>query len=1102
MAIQIIDPLETSNKSVSIIDPLEKEEEEKVKPQTQLEKDFPGMSVSEIIDTGGKGYSEEEKLKEIKDPIEDKQKNIFQKALPITSKQMEEVWQGSLGLSDDSKEKLKFIYGDKNTLLGKFNSYLIDTTAAGVDTLLKAGNTIGFAASGLAGDGLNFVYKILDKEPGGAGERLTRDINLALIDVMGRSGTGFTPVAKKTNTIKSIKTGEEITDVVQYANKSPENKIEVKKNIEKIVDDELTQIKKKDEIVGEKLNTTNIVEKNKIINDLTSPEKIETVKTDFNIGDTIIIDNIGTQAKIKNKTAIAGKMVENIDDVQKFVVELPNGKKGSITLTKVKEFNKPKEKIVEDIKTIDTPESLKRDPALPNEVVTKINESVVKFIQEENIKLVPTKEKPLSLQMQEILLSDKYETPYIIRRVAEDNKIPVERLINYIFPSASKSAKELAAYSQSMRYLKTKLDPTGQIFGQSINPITHVIKRLDNLRRGLLVTRIATAVRNYASQSSRITLDSLQSLMDYGLQQIVKPFVKPDQFQKNQVSPLSNLNQLVTNFRQWKPSEFKKVKEQTNKILDQFPSEKNRIFIRYSSDVVTAAAGKGIKPGKVDRILDKAQEGVDFLNFLNKTQEFITRRAVLMSRLDELIKANPKHYNNKNLNQIIRDKEHSLIRASDVAAAVDKALEVTFAKEFNMYKKGTYDAFAARVIGTINSLPFVLTSIVPFPRFLMNSLRFHAEFSPFGFLRFLSSKDRAKIAKGDTSGLSRALMGTGLLFAAMALRKQDYAGEKWYEFKIGDRTIDTRPYNPLAAYLFVADVINRLQDGTLRNIDPKDIITVFAGVRGTTGLYIFDQIVDYITNSNVKAGAAAWTGGLKKFIGETLAGYLTPIQNITDMMAEFYPEMRKSRSTNEEPFVGAFKKKFMDTDLPAYTSATNFVINEKTGKPEAAPIVKESPALGQFTGVRFITEKNEAEKEFDKLQIQSQEIFKSTKIPELDRAYKDILSFKIGYGISEFVKTDYYQKQPFSNKILLIKGALKQVKEETKKELQSNAELAPYLLQYEYNNLSRDERRVINDVIGIDYINDLIDGLKKESKKTINNTRIKDPFEIKDPLEN
>jgi hypothetical protein len=88
----------------------------------------------------------------------------------------------------------------------------------------------------------------------------------------------------------------------------------------------------------------------------------------------------------------------------------------------------------------------------------------------------------------------------------------------------------------------------------------------------------------------------------------------------------------------------------------------------------------------------------------------------------------------------------------------------------------------------------------------------------------------------------------------MALRKQDYAGEKWYEFKIGDRTIDTRPYNPLAAYLFVGDIINRYMSGTLRDIDLKDIITVFAGVRGTTGLYLFDQIADYVANTNVKAG--------------------------------------------------------------------------------------------------------------------------------------------------------------------------------------------------------------------------------------------------------
>ena len=1013
MAIQIVDPLETTTKSVSISDPLEKEKEEKiVQPQTQLEKDFPGMSTGEIIETGGKGYTKEKKQLSIKDPFEVEQKGMFEKMLPITSKQIEFIWEDPLGLSDENKEKLKFIYGDQNTLLGKFNSFVLDNTAIGIDTVLRAGNTVGFAASGIAGDALNLVYKTLDKEPGGAGERLTRDINVALIDIMGRSGTGFNNVPKKTNTIKSIKTGEEITDIIEYANKSAENKIEVKKNINKIINDELAEIKKNDVIVGEKLNTVNKLDQDNIVNEIVSP----------------------------------------------------------------------KEKISEQPKTIDTPETLKnRTPALPVDTVNKFVDASLQFLKEEQIKFIPEKNIPISKQistkMQEVFLSDTYNTPYVIRRIAEDNKLPPKDFLDFIFPSVSQSAKEMAAWSRASRYLRNQLDPTGQILQSTGSPTFNVLKRLDDIRRGLLVTRIATAVRNYASQTARITLDSLQNVTDFALQQALKPFIDPVQFQKNQVSPFTSLNQLITNFRQWKPSEFKKVKKQTDLILDQFPNEKNRLFLRYGSDI--AVSVKGTKKSKVDKFFDTAQDGVDILNFFNKKQEYITRRAVVLARLDELIRANPKYYNRKNLQEILRDGEHTKIRVSDLANAVDKALEVTFAKDFNMYKKGSYDAFAAGVINLINKLPFALTSIVPFPRFLFNSLRFHAEFSPFGFLRFLSKADRQKIARGDTSGVSRALLGTGLLFAAMALRKQDYAGEKWYEFKVGDRTIDTRPYNPLAAYLFVGDVINRYMSGTLRDIDLKDIITVFAGVRGTTGLYLFDQIADYVANTNVKAGKEKVLGTVKKFIGELLAGYLTPLQNITDLMAQYYPEMRISRDTSKEPFKGAFKKRILDTDLPEATSPTNFII-DKNGKIRSAPYVKESPLVGQFTGVRFITPKNAAEKEFDKLQIKPGEIYRSTGIPELDKAYKDIYSYYVGKGISNFVQGKYYNSLSFNQKILVIKKMLNAAKNQTKKQLQQNEELAPYLLQYNFNNLSKEKRKIINDSIGIDYINSLIEGLKEK----------------------
>jgi hypothetical protein len=987
--------------------------QEQEKPQTQLEKDFPGMSGSEIIETGGKGYPKEEKKGITFESIKKEKKGFFEEKLPITSKQIKYIWEEPLGLSDENKEKLKFIYGDQNTLLGKFNSFVLDNTSIGIDTILRAGNTVGFAASGIAGDALNFIYKTLDKEPGGAGERLTRDINVALIDIMGRSGTGFNNVPKKSNTIKSIKTGEEITDIIEYANKTPENKIEVKNNINKIVNDELVEIKKNDVIVGEKINTANKLDQDNLVNEIVSP----------------------------------------------------------------------KEKISEQPKTIDTPETLKnRTPALPVDTVNKFVDASLQFLKEEQIKFIPEKNIPISKQistkMQEVFLSDTYNTPYVIRRIAEDNKLPPKDFLDFIFPSVSQSAKEMAAWSRASRYLRNQLDPTGQILQSTGSPTFNVLKRLDDIRRGLLVTRIATAVRNYASQTARITLDSLQNITDFALQQALKPFIDPVQFQKNQVSPFTSLNQLITNFRQWKPSEFKKVKKQTDLILDQFPNEKNRLFLRYGSDI--AVSVKGTKKSKVDKFFDTAQDGVDILNFFNKKQEYITRRAVVLARLDELIRANPKYYNRKNLQEILRDGEHSKIRVSDLANAVDKALEVTFAKEFNMYKKGvSYENFAAGFINLINKLPFALTSIVPFPRFLFNSLRFHAEFSPFGFLRFLSKADRQKIAKGDTSGVSRALLGTGLLFAAMALRKQDYAGEKWYEFKIGDRTIDTRPYNPLAAYLFVGDIINRYMSGTLRDIDLKDIITVFAGVRGTTGLYLFDQIADYVANTNLKAGKEKVLGTIKKFIGELLAGYLTPLQNITDLMAQYYPEMRISRDTSQEPFKGAFKKRILDTDLPEATSPTNFII-DKNGKIKAAPYVKESPLTGQFTGVRFITAKNPAEKEFDKLQIKPGEIYRSTGIPELDRAYKDIYSYYVGKGISNFVQGRYYNSLSFNQKILVIKKMLNAAKTQTKKQLQENAELAPYLLQYNFNNLSREKRNIINDSIGIDYINSLINGLKQK----------------------
>ena len=86
----------------------------------------------------------------------------------------------------------------------------------------------------------------------------------------------------------------------------------------------------------------------------------------------------------------------------------------------------------------------------------------------------------------------------------------------------------------------------------------------------------------------------------------------------------------------------------------------------------------------------------------------------------------------------------------DIAGAVDDALEVTFAKNFDKYGGG-YESFANAFINFVNKIPFTGSLLLPFPRFLMNSVKFHIDFSPLGILNFLSKGERLALKAGDTS---------------------------------------------------------------------------------------------------------------------------------------------------------------------------------------------------------------------------------------------------------------------------------------------------------------------------------------------------------------
>jgi len=998
-------------------------------PKTPLDEAFGNLSNADIIAGKKKG---DQPTTVIKDPSAD----TFSSS--ITINQLKDVWEDKLGVTQENKEKLKWLLGDPdNTLLGKANNYLFDTGSKAIDGILRTGTSLGLIASGLAGDFVNVVYKATGNDPSGAGERLTRDVNIGLMEIMGRSAA-FSNVTNKPGILKSNKTGKEFDNIITYAKESAENRKEVIQNVERVLNNEVKIIKENnDVIIGDSFQPGNVTKRTQILDEIKS--------TNEKIAEGI------PEIKIEIPKAEIPK------------IEIP---KAEIPIIETTAQAIPKIEIPKIEPIAETISPLQRTPALPIETVKKVTEAAQKFFKEENIIL--DKKKPISFQIQELWQSGKYDIPTIIRRIAEDNKITPEEFTSFIYPSARKSAQELNALSQLAKKYREILDPTNSF--DTGTGVLGYIKRLDNIRRALLTSRLSTAVRNYISQSTRVSLDVLQSVIDKTLQQTIRPFVKDKiQFDKGAVSPISNFQGLINNFTQWNPiggfKKHKEIKNLSNKILENAPREKDRLFLNYASDVKNYGGIKGAKD-----TLGKVEGLVDYAGIFNKTQEYITRRAVFLARLDEAVRANGKFYKNKTIEQLIQENKLNLIRASDINVAVSKSLETTFAKEY------LPNTLPGKIISIINNAPFLLTNIIPFPRFLMNAIKFQYDYSPLPIVTLLSKSERAKLARGDTSTYSKAAIGMGLLYTGYALRNQSYSGEKWYEFKLGERTVDVRPFNPFAGYLYLGDLYKRVQEGTLRDVDVKGIASVLFGIRGTTGIYVIDSLLDLL--SSPKVNAESVISFFKKTAGETLAGYLTPLQNFTDIYTQYFPEARAVKETGGSEFTGAFARRFPGSNLPTLTSPTSYII-DANGIPRAAPIYKEDPLLTQVTGLSFIPPKNPAEKELDRLGFDYREIYKSTKIPELDRAYKDKLAVSIGFGLSSIVSTPEYQNMTESFKSLIVKKSLEKFKKEAKEEMQKDISLAPYLMQVKINALDKDTRRILDDVVGLDYINDLLKELKK-----------------------
>lgn len=558
-------------------------------------------------------------------------------------------------------------------------------------------------------------------------------------------------------------------------------------------------------------------------------------------------------------------------------------------------------------------------------------------------------------------------------------------------------------------------------------------KRTTDVTRGLMVSQLATSMRNTIGALARVPIDMATSLTSTGINAAMNPF-RQDPVGTRAMDAFALLTDRL------QPARNKQFYEQ---LRINFPKVNKELNSTFAADIAGPQAKD--KFGKIEKV-------VNSFNLVNRVTETSTRnlmfpvylRRELTRRgldIDTLVDTN-------RLNEVPEDA---------INAALRETMDFTYgaSPKTDHVMGRAADGF----IKMVEALGPAGVTIAPFPRFMVSALRFQAEYNPLGVTRLLSKANRDAMRAGDPEVLSKAIVGSGLIGAAYLFRNSDSAGEKWSEAKLPDgRTVDMKAYFPIPQYLLVADIIKRYNDGKINGqtldqaIDAKEIFQAVTGsqFRAGTGLYVVDQFIKDLSDAG--SDPKKYLDIIGKFAADYGAALFTPMQTLKDFYAEYNPEEAIYRDTKGD-FTGTLLR-----SVPGAQRALN--IPEAESPTREGPMTTENPALRQLLGVTIRPKKNIVESELDRLGLTAYDVGSRTGEATIDRFINRDIGIIAERGIAPLLQSPQYQQLDNVQKSAAIKDIYAKAREAaTAKFTAENPELA---LLRRYKNMRREEQIMLN----------------------------------------
>jgi len=512
---------------------------------------------------------------------------------------------------------------------------------------------------------------------------------------------------------------------------------------------------------------------------------------------------------------------------------------------------------------------------------------------------------------------------------------------------------------------------------------TNFLRSADQLRLAAMTSQTATTMRNNIGGIARVGIDTLTKAIDRGIAKAVgKGISTPNEDVFAVAYGILNKKEAVA----------------VQSIFQQgFGTKASQLF-RELVDLDNATElPQGPKMSRTRAIAAN-------LNALNTISDNIFKRAAFVGQLKrqlnelyskklakgEITQADASKYN---LANIIRSGEFKNVFEGKVGQEMlDKAIDESL---YFTYQRTPDNPMMKSLIQGVHKAPFLVSSLIPFPRFIANAMRFTYEYSP----AYLVQGTYRSLIRDENNyeEMAKAIAGTGLLAMAAGFRMTEMAGEEWYEAKLPDgKTIDLRPFFPAAPYLWVGDFIARAMQGDPVAGQTRDTIT--SGIQALTGtqfragfgIYALDSAVnDFLTSDDPEKAAKIFGN----FVSNLVSTYSIPLTVTQDVYNTFLApdDERIVRDRNINDVWSLIVAKSISR-LPG-NNAIERLLSEKIGTTPSEvyelgtreeKLRRTIPLSRQITGALISEGRNTLEKEMARLKIPRRVLHRKTGVPEAD----------------------------------------------------------------------------------------------------------------------